>query len=118
MNNYELTLILNPDLSTKFDEFQKKFEKTLTDIDFKIQHLIPKNTITKANLLELFKEQFNKNIEINHIDSDVVIDRTLDTHNPNINKDLWTAAGYAAIPTIEENIEELANSELTKKIMF
>ena len=28
MNNYELTLILNPDLSTKFDEFQKKFEKT------------------------------------------------------------------------------------------
>ena len=88
------------------------------DIDFKIQHLIPKNTITKANLLELFKEQFNKNIEINHIDSDVVIDRTLDTHNPNINKDLWTAAGYASIPTIEENIEELANSELTKKIMY
>ena len=39
MNNYELTLILNPDLSTKFDEFQKKFEKTLTDIDFKIQKL-------------------------------------------------------------------------------
>ena len=30
------------------------------DIDFKIQHLIPKNTITKANLLELFKEQFKK----------------------------------------------------------
>ena len=29
MNNYELTL-LNPDLSTKFDEFQNKFEKTLT----------------------------------------------------------------------------------------
>ena len=39
MNNYELTLILNPDLSTKFDEFQKKFEKTLTDIDFKIKKL-------------------------------------------------------------------------------
>jgi len=39
MNNYELTLILNPDLSTKFDEFQKKFEKTLTDIDFKINKL-------------------------------------------------------------------------------
>jgi hypothetical protein len=28
MNNYELTLILNPDLSTKFDDFQAKFEKT------------------------------------------------------------------------------------------
>ena len=39
MNNYELTLILNPDLSNKFDTFQKKFEKTLTDIDFKINKL-------------------------------------------------------------------------------
>ena len=39
MNNYELTLILNPDLSTKFDTFQKKFEKILTDINFKINKL-------------------------------------------------------------------------------
>jgi len=39
MNNYELTLILNPDLSTKFDAFQTKFEKTLTDIKFKINKL-------------------------------------------------------------------------------
>ena len=47
------------------------------DIDFKIQHLFLKNTISKANLLELFKEQFKKSIKINHIDADVVIDRTL-----------------------------------------
>ena len=39
MNNYELTLILNPDLSTKFDSFQTKFEKTLTDAHFKINKL-------------------------------------------------------------------------------
>ena len=39
MNNYELILILNPDLSTKFDTFQKKFEKTLTDINFKLNKL-------------------------------------------------------------------------------
>ena len=39
MNNYELTLILNPDLSTKFDAFQAKFEKTLADVDFKINKL-------------------------------------------------------------------------------
>ena len=88
------------------------------DIDFKVQHLIPENTITKANLLELFKEQFKKNIKINHIDADVVIDRTLNTHSPKLNQDLWTAGGYPTIPTIEENIKELANSELTKKIMF
>ena len=39
MNNYELTLILNPDLSTKFDAFQAKFEKTLTNANFKINKL-------------------------------------------------------------------------------
>ena len=39
MNNYELTLILNPDLSNKFDAFQTKFEKTLKDADFKINKL-------------------------------------------------------------------------------
>ena len=39
MNNYELTLILNPDLSTKFDSFQAKFEKTLTNANFKINKL-------------------------------------------------------------------------------
>ena len=39
MNNYELILILNPDLSTKFDLFQTKFEKSLTAINFKINKL-------------------------------------------------------------------------------
>jgi small subunit ribosomal protein S6 len=39
MNNYELILILNPDLSTKFDEFQTKFEKTLSDLKFQIDKL-------------------------------------------------------------------------------
>ena len=39
MNNYELILILNPDLSTKFDTFQTKFEKTLAGINFKINKL-------------------------------------------------------------------------------
>ena len=39
MNNYELTLILNPDLSSKFDDFQTKFENTLTGLKFKINKL-------------------------------------------------------------------------------
>mgnify|MGYP000161207962 CR=1 FL=1 len=39
MNNYELTLILNTDLSSKFDEFQSKFDKTLSDIGFKVKKL-------------------------------------------------------------------------------
>ena len=39
MNNYELTLILNPDLSSKFDELQSKFDKTLSDIGFEVKKL-------------------------------------------------------------------------------
>ena len=39
MNNYELTLILNPDLSSKFDEFQSNFDKTLSDIGFEVKKL-------------------------------------------------------------------------------
>ena len=39
MNNYELTLILNPDISTKFDDFQTKFEKPVSGINFKINKL-------------------------------------------------------------------------------
>ena len=39
MNNYELILILNPDLSTKFDDFHTKFEKTLKDLNIKLNKL-------------------------------------------------------------------------------
>jgi len=86
--------------------------------DFKTHHLIPKNVISKANLLEQFKIHFNKEIQIEHIDASNVINRTLKTNNVNLNKKIWKSAGYNNIPTIEENIEELANSEFTHKIMM
>ena len=87
------------------------------EFNFKTQHLIPKNTITKANLLEEFKKHFNKNVIINHVDAEEIIDRTLLTINEQVNENLWKRAGYSSIPTVEENIEELANSEITHKIM-
>ena len=39
------------------------------------------------------------------------------TNNEQVNEKLWKCAGYSSIPTVEENIEELANSEITNKIM-
>ena len=36
MKKYEATIILNPNLSTKVDEFKKDFEKLLIDSSFKI----------------------------------------------------------------------------------
>ena len=87
------------------------------EFNFKTQHLIPKNTITKANLLDEFKKHFNKNVIIDHVDAEEIIDRTLLTINEQVNENLWKCAGYSSIPTVEENIEELANSEITNKIM-
>ncbi|MEK9649562.1 MAG: 30S ribosomal protein S6 [Gammaproteobacteria bacterium] len=36
MNNYELTLIVKPDLESRFDIFKESFEKSLSDLGFKI----------------------------------------------------------------------------------
>ena len=87
------------------------------NFSFKTQHLIPKNTISKAQLLEEFKKNFNKDININHINSDTLIDRTLKTKKIEKNEELWKMAGYDNTPSIEENIEELANSEIVNRIM-
>ncbi len=88
-----------------------------TELDFKTQHLVPKNLITKANLLEKFKSAFNKEIDIKHIDAEQVIDRTLKTNFPETNKKLWKIAGYDEVPSIEDNIEELFHSKFTNEIM-
>jgi len=37
MNNYETILIINPNLSSKMEEFQKKFAKLLSDNSFEVK---------------------------------------------------------------------------------
>jgi len=37
MNNYETILIINPNLSSKVNEFKKKFEKLLADNSFEVK---------------------------------------------------------------------------------
>ena len=84
---------------------------------FKLQHLIPSNTVTKSELLSLFKINFKSSIQINEVDASEVINRTLKTNNPENNESLWINAGYKKIPTIQENISELARSNFTKAIL-
>tara|TARA_A100001015_G_scaffold107617_1_gene119349 strand:+ start:68 stop:601 length:534 start_codon:yes stop_codon:yes gene_type:complete len=38
MNHYELTLILNPDLGSKFDPYKEHFESVLSQLGFNIQY--------------------------------------------------------------------------------
>ena len=58
-----------------------------------------------------------KDIEINNVLSDNKVDRTLDTIDPLANQELWKMGGYMEIPSIRENISELAEFKGTKKIL-
>jgi dTDP-4-dehydrorhamnose reductase len=74
-----------------------------------VQHLVPSGTSTKAAVLRAFARAFNRpDIRIVDVHSGPAIDRPLRTANPEMNAALWSAAGYAAPPTVEEMIDELA----------
>ncbi len=73
------------------------------------QHLIPGNTISKANLLRSFAKEFGRaDLTIKDGEAAVVVDRTLATENEELNKKIWEAAGYKIAPTIEQMVAELA----------
>ena len=73
-----------------------------------LQHVIPAGSVTKAELLSLMGVVFGRgDIEITSVDAKAALDRTLATMHSDGNARLWTAAGYAAAPTMEEMLHEL-----------
>lgn len=73
-----------------------------------IQHVIPADRLSKAEMLHIFSRVFKRNdIFIEDIITDSYLDRTLETVNKKINLELWENAGYKFIPKIEEMITEL-----------
>lgn len=75
----------------------------------RLHHLIPGNSITKANLLKAFAKEFDRSdITINNVKAPKVIDRTLATSNHELNRTIWQAAGYDKPPGIEQMVAELA----------
>jgi dTDP-4-dehydrorhamnose reductase len=76
-----------------------------------VHHIIPSDTVSKDVLLGIFGEAFNrKDIEINPIDSQKRIDRTLKTLRPDFNLQIWKDAGYANPPTIKQMVFEQAKA--------
>lgn len=73
-----------------------------------LQHVVPADKVTKAELLRIIAKAYKKKIKVTDIEADEAIDRTLDTHNKAMNRRLWKAAGYEKPPTIEHMIEEMA----------
>ena len=51
------------------------------------------------------------------MNSSTFINRTLLTKKVEKNEELWKMAGYDSTPSIEESIEELANSEIVNRIL-
>jgi dTDP-4-dehydrorhamnose reductase len=79
----------------------------------KIQHFIPANTINKLDLLRCFASHYLRNdIAIEESQAHESVDRTLATLHPEVNKFLWSLAGYTdQIPTIAEGVLELSQYE-------
>ncbi len=74
-----------------------------------IQHIIPKDIVTKEKLLKYFTLYFDrKDIRINPVKAKTSVDRTLNTIHVTINTKLWKSAGYKNSPTIEEMVKELS----------
>ena len=82
-----------------------------------LQHVVPKDNVSKYDLLVYFKKFFSTDVKIEKFSSENSVNRTLKTENEDANKRLWMDAGYENIPTIEENIKELSESSLTKGIL-
>jgi dTDP-4-dehydrorhamnose reductase len=70
-----------------------------------VQHLIPKNIISKYELLNLIAQNFERHdLQISKFEADIAIDRSLTTNNFEQNLQFWQLGGYNEIPTIDEMV--------------
>lgn len=74
-----------------------------------LQHIVPKDKVTKYQLLQLIAESYNIDIKVNKTKAPETIDRTLSTSDPEMNLRIWRAAGYQTPPTIKQMVKELAS---------
>jgi dTDP-4-dehydrorhamnose reductase len=71
-------------------------------------HLVPKNIISKCELLETFKRHYGKGVDIIPGAGPTVVNRALWTQYPVANRILWGDSGYGKAPAIGEMVAELA----------
>jgi len=73
-----------------------------------IQHIIAGNILSKFEMVSKMAKSYNKEINVNPVDTPASIDRTLNTNNSELNKLLWTNAGYDEIPGVDDMIDGLS----------
>lgn len=70
-----------------------------------IQHLIPKNIISKYELINLISYYFDRSdLQICKFEADIAINRSLTTNHIEQNLLLWQIGGYNKVPTIDEMV--------------
>ena len=76
-------------------------------------HVVPKDIVSKAQMLHIFAEIFDRNdIEIEDIDTETAINRSISTKHADNNEKIWKIAGYNKVPAIKEMIDEIAEEVL------
>jgi dTDP-4-dehydrorhamnose reductase len=73
-------------------------------------HIVPTGTLSKAEMLHQFGRSFSRpDLAIRDVTASTVVDRTLDTNQPDLNREVWNAAGYQEAPSVPDMIQELAD---------
>jgi dTDP-4-dehydrorhamnose reductase len=72
-----------------------------------VQHLVPANQVTKDELVRMELAALGRgDVLVQSVAADIAVDRTLKTDNSKQNIELFLAAGYSEIPTIEQMVLE------------
>lgn len=74
-------------------------------------HLVPAGDLSKADMLSCFAAAYGRqDLVIQRAAAPTVVDRTLSTKMVGLSEALWSAAGYAAPPTVPEMIAEMGGA--------
>ena len=72
-----------------------------------MQHLVPTNQVTKDELVRMELAALGRDdVSVLSVAAGIAVDRTLKTENNKQNSELFLAAGYSEIPTIEQMVLE------------
>jgi dTDP-4-dehydrorhamnose reductase len=75
-----------------------------------VQHLVPADQVSKDELVRLELEALGRHdVTVTSTTSQKSVDRTLSTENSEFNKALFAAAGYSALPTISQMVDEICS---------
>ena len=77
-----------------------------------VQHLVPKGTLSKAEMLRSFAATLGReDISLRVIDDLHSVDRTLATVDNDLNNTLWTLAGFREVPGVDALLNQIAKAE-------